>query len=134
MKYKASEVTNSSSSSFVVWGLYMGLDDIKEKYGHTIWEKECVILGPAIANKSEEDFMDEFDSERLSELCDKHGLDHSRMAYDDYETMIGISPFTMKEDQTLREFKEEISKKFSDMGINLSADELQQIEEAWMDN
>lgn len=131
MKIKLGFVTNSSSTSFVVWGMRMDEDELKEKYGEKIFASEHVILGPDIVNKPREEFFEDF-YYNVQTLASQCGIDMTKQCYDN-EFMIGVSPFKMKEDQTLREFKGEIVQKFKNLGIDIEASDLFVVEECWMD-
>ena len=61
------------------------------------------------------------------------GLELKSLPYES-DVMIGVSPFNMKDDQTLAQFKQEICDKFKYVGIEIKPEELGQIEEAWTDN
>lgn len=132
MKIKGSFVTNSSSTSFIVWGLRIDEDELKKEYGESIFAAEHVILGPDIVNKSREEFFEGDFYYNVQDLAGKNGIKVARMEYDN-EWMFGVSPFRMKEEQTLREFKEEIVKKFKDLGINIEVADLGVVEECWQD-
>lgn len=122
MKVKCDFVTNSSSTSFVVWGI---CKDWNDEFLKKILEKSDKKIP-----------FDEFVELERYELA---GI-ISEIAYKEYKleagthedgdcTMIGISPFKMKENQTLAEFKKSICDSLSDfLGEKISPRSLQQIE------
>lgn len=132
MKVKSDFITNSSSTSFIVWGIIIDEDELKEKYGEKIFASKHVILGPDIVNKAKDDFFNEDFYYNFYKLAEEQGLKVNQMDYEP-EIMIGVSPFKMKEDQTLKQFKEEIIKCFHKIGINIESNELYTIEECWRD-
>lgn len=133
MKIKGDFVTNSSSSSFVAWGLMMQDYDFKEKYGKVIFDKLHMILAPDLHNeKFDDDYLDEGLWEDLHSEAGKHGLEFARR-YDAEDVMIGGSPVNMKGDQTKNQYLEQVVKSFSEIGIELKSSDLGWVEEGWMD-
>ena len=153
MKKKLDFVTNSSSCSFVAWGISIDIDKLKEKYGRNIFEiykrkqdetkhKKVMKQGAFMTvpsedskEKIEEEYNEFIDNDDFSweiESC-LGGLEVQHMPYED-EIMIGKSPFSIKEEQSLKEFKQEICDQFKTIGMDIKPNELGQIEECWMDN
>jgi len=130
MKIKMGFVTNSSSTSFIAWGMQYETFELKELFGELLYEKEKE-SGECEYNTLEE-FLDNCDIEDdIYYLCKKVGLD-CRSWYDADMTYIGISPFDMKNNQTLDEYKIDIAEKFNKLGItDIDKDSLIQIEECW---
>ncbi len=152
MKRKLDFITNSSSCSFVAWGVSIDTDTLKEKYGQNIFKiykqkedkkkhKKAMRQGAFMTvpskdskeklEKEYEEFIND-DFVWLVEGC-LDGLELQNILDEDV-VMIGKSPFSIKEDQTLKEFKQEICDKFKLIGMNINPDELSRIEECWMDN
>ena len=115
-----------------MWGITIDKSDLKEKHGEKIFASKHVILGPDIVNKTRDEFFNEDFYYEFQELAEKQGLQVSRMEYES-EIMIGVSPFDMEEDQTLKQFKEKIIKCFHKIGINIESNDLHTIEECWRD-
>jgi len=151
MKRKLDFITNSSSCSFVAWGISIDTDTLKEKYGQNMFKlykqkedekkhKKAMNQGAFMTVPSEdskeklekeyEDFLND-DFVWSVESC-LDGLEIQKEPIED-KVMIGKSPFSIKEDQSLKEFKQEICDKFKLIGMDLKPDELGQIEECWED-
>ncbi len=155
MKKKLDFITNSSSTSFIAWGITMSGEELKKECGKELFkihkqkqEKEkhgnALKQGAFMVIPSDEDKnklaieYDEFleDDEFIwtcESIFEDVGLDVRQMPYED-EVMIGKCPFSIKPDQTLNEFKQEICDKFKQAGVDMKPDKLGQIEECWMDN
>jgi hypothetical protein len=132
MKVKLDHVTNSSSTSFVVWGtrdfnlnnkdllakifeVYTTTDDyngesFEEFCNYKLWEK-CDII-----------------AENIRSI--KSDLDISTGPEGDYP-MIGIPPEEMKLDEKLSEFKERIKRDLKNIGIEVDDKNIYFISETW---
>jgi hypothetical protein len=136
MKLKNDFVTNSSTTSFVGWGIHVESDEILKnekilKLAYDEYGKE------ASKNLSFEEWKEDFSQVLLAivetgyELF-KEDLDFSCGSdYYSETLMIAGSPNKMKDSQTLGEYKEEIKKKLNDLGFEVT--KLEYIEEAWRD-
>ena len=131
MKIKGDFVTNSSSTSFVAWGIRMEPNEFKKKYGENIFSSEHVILGPDIVNESREEFFGDEFLWKAQNIILKKGLQCSHMEYGDF--MVGLSPFKMKGDETADQFKKRVVETFKEINIELTVNDLVAIEEGWRD-
>jgi hypothetical protein len=100
MKIKLDFVTNSSSTSFVVIGSQIELNDIPHDYINNIAEKH---------NFPVDEALDE-PYELIEYFTAGSNLEHSfGSEYDDNSSvMVGISYSQMKDDETLKEFKKRV--------------------------
>jgi hypothetical protein len=122
VKIKTDFVTNSSSSSFVVMGTNIDVEDIPDEIIKKIQEKYP---------DENIDTIKENMREYFEILLEGSDLEHS-FGYD-YEgtAMVGICYMQMKDMETLKGFKERVQKEIKNsLGID---DSVGHIEDCWMD-
>ena len=99
MKIKLDFVTNSSSTSFVVIGTYLELDDIPLEYLQSI----------ATKHETDVEAIKEDPYEYMDDLVKGSDLEFSfGSEYDEQNMMIGISYGNMGDDETLKGFKQRV--------------------------
>lgn len=122
MKTRNSFVSNSSSSSFVVWGTILDTDKLEEHLDATKpnWRTYTSKWGKGETYEYEDvvEYLQE--TSQFAVMRDEW---HS-------ETYIGISPFCCKDNETMLQFKESIAAELTELtGIEYKATDLQAIEE-----
>ena len=155
MKKKLDFITNSSSASFIAWGITMDVETLKKKFGKKLFEiykkkqseekhdkalkQGAFMVVPSNEDKEKlaveyDEFLEDGDFVYTCEsIFEDVDLDVRSMPYEE-DVMIGESPFSIGPDQTLNEFKQVICDKFKKCGIDMKPKDLYQIEECWMDN
>lgn len=99
MKIRTDFVSNSSSSSFVLWGASFNKDELEKKFNDA-----NIIKADGF---NEEDYNSSFDQW----LDEQQDFDYDEYVNGDYEIVFGMKPDEMKDDETLKQFKERIFEK-----------------------
>ena len=111
MKIRTDFVSNSSSSSFVLWGVSFDTDNLVEKLRGAELVPERPDDGEDHVNEDIEEFLDNR----------KIPYDEYVFGYDDNFIAFGLSPTCMNDNETLKEFKVRIVDKLKSYGISVDS-------------
>jgi hypothetical protein len=100
MKIRTGFVSNSSASSFCIFGCCISSDDLEDpkKLGGLEHDED-------IDEDTEDDELAELLSEKLEATEVPEGVDIERLQYGDGEVYVGMSPWQCRDDETMGEFK-----------------------------
>lgn len=107
MKIRTDYVSNSSSSSFVLWGAMFDLEELQQKL------KDI----NAISSKDEDCYKDYF----YQWLNEQKIFDYDDHVIGDYEAVFGLKPTKMKDNETLLQFKSRIFAKLTEAGLPVAS-------------
>ncbi len=107
MKIRTDFVSNSSSSSFVIWGAMFDLDELQQKL------KEF----NAVPHEDEDVYSSYFDQW----LDEQKVFDYGEYAIGDNEAVFGLKPTEMKDDETLLQFKTRVFAKLVEAGLPVAS-------------
>ncbi len=131
MKIRTGFVSNSSSSSFVIYGIASEDLDINKLLKKKV--KEGIIQAPkpepednTEENEDDEDW-DDYEYEMMEELAAKVGLQYHK-DYDNGTVYIGINPFNIKDNETGAQFKARVKKTIEDLlGKKVKCEQIEEV-------
>ena len=104
MKIRTDFVSNSSSSSFVLWGVDFDVNELAQKL------KDAGLL-------KEDENADEYSDTPLYEFFENAGFDYGESVIGDDTVVLGMKPDEMKDDETLAQFKQRVVEKLKAANI-----------------
>jgi hypothetical protein len=119
MKTKNGFVSNSSSTSFCIYGINMNLVDMVEKL-----KSFNLFSEDEIQDLFSEDEIEDIDFWKIGKKIDMEIYEY----YEGEEAYIGKSWSSIKDDQTGREFKEEVERKLNEIfGNNIKCGTFEEV-------
>jgi len=102
MKVKTNFVTNSSTTSFVVWGMELDYDDYRKLVSN--------------GKKSEDDIYEDIIDIFINKL-EENNIKYFISQYSD-SICFGLHPTNMDDNETLLNFKDRVIESFKNIGLN----------------
>lgn len=128
MKIRQGFVSNSSSSSFAIYGVrFETINDVIKECDKLVQEK--FMFQQEVDSVDNLEFDDDYDV--MEDLLKNSNILKYYIRYDIY---IGQDVFRISDDQTLREFKEDILKELVEIFPNLTYKDIKPYEECWRDD
>ena len=124
MKVRSGFVSNSSSSSFLIFGVTLGDDSLREAL-------RKVNGSVAEADRISDDDIDGMDSYELADqlFAENRELEYHQPEYSD--VYVGGSWDGVRDDETGKQFKERVLKALQSCGLDVDIDDLSTHAESW---
>jgi hypothetical protein len=133
MRIKDDFVTNSSTTSFIVWGVSTDLGEIKKIKKLTDKLYDNYVNNETGEILTREEFLETVEQwdlyDSIQEILAKHNLESVMAPYDDV-LYIGIDPFSIGNDETGLEFRMRVKNALDELDI---PGDPGRIEESWQD-
>jgi hypothetical protein len=130
MKIRSGFVSNSSSSSFLIYGTTLDAGEVSTIVKKMCDEGKCKDYEGKLVQ------FEDIDGEELYSLVEylklPKGIDVHSPSYSDV-VYVGASWDTVKDDETGKEFKNRVFETLKEAGLNIKKNELDTLAESWYD-